>query len=269
MSAIDNLFDSLRKNGRKALMPFVAAGDPDLDFTASLLETMVENGAALCELGIPYSDPIADGPVIQSSYTRALENRVRLDDIFDMLRPLAPRLSAPVVTMASSSIVYRRGPARYVADAKTAGAAGTIVPDLPHEEAAELAAICRESNFSLIQLVTPNTPRDRAVEIARSTSGFIYYVSVAGVTGGRREISPAIVENLRWLRGQTDLPICVGFGISTPDQARLLAPSADGLIVGSAIVRRASESLVKGRKTALDDGGRYVGGLAAALSEPV
>ncbi|MGW8258058.1 MAG: tryptophan synthase subunit alpha, partial [Thermoguttaceae bacterium] len=143
MSSIDQLFVQLRAAGRKALMPFVTAGDPDLDFTAAVIRELAARGASLCEVGIPYSDPIADGPVIQASYTRALAKKIKLADIFQALGRLTPDLSAPLVTMVSYAIVYRHGLEKYVADAKAAGLCGVIVPDLPVEESAPLAEICR------------------------------------------------------------------------------------------------------------------------------
>lgn len=266
MSAIDAVFSQLRSTGRKALMPFVTAGDPDLEFTAAVIRELVARGSSLCELGIPYSDPIADGPVIQASYTRALDRHVRLAGIFDMLRGVTPGLPAPIVTMVSYAIVYRHGLEGYVAEAKAAGVAGLIVPDLPAEEAADLAAICRREDLSLIQLITPTTPRDRALRIAERTTGFIYYVSVTGITGERTELPPEIVDNVAWLRGQTSLPICIGFGISRPEHVRRLAPVADGLIVGSAIVRRIAEASVRPRDQVLAEIGDYVAGLLAALA---
>jgi tryptophan synthase alpha chain len=268
MSAIDDLFCQLRREGRKAFMPFVTAGDPDLDFTAAVLRQLVARGSSLCELGIPYSDPIADGPVIQESYTRALEGGVRLEGIFHMLRDTAPALGAPVVTMTSYSIIYRRGLNEYVAAAKKAGAAGAIVPDLPLDESAPMVEACRAADFSLIQLITPTTPRDRALQIAERTTGFIYYVSVAGITGERTELPPQIVDNVRWLHEQTPLPICIGFGISRPEHVRMLAPVADGLIVGSAIVRRIAQARQGDRQAVLEDIGDYVDELLAALPMP-
>jgi tryptophan synthase alpha chain len=266
VSAIDQLFAQLRADRRKAFMPFLTAGDPDLDFTADLLRRLVGCGSTLCELGIPYSDPIADGPVIQASYNRALERNVKLAAILEMLGRVTPTLGAPVVTMTSYSIIFRHGLAAYVADAKRAGAAGAIVPDLPVEEAGPLAEICRREDFSLIQLITPTTPRERALRIAAQTTGFIYYVSVTGITGERTELPPAIVDNVAWLRGQTPLPICIGFGISRPEHVRMLAPVADGLIVGSAIVRKVSDTQTKPREEVLADVERYAGELIAALA---
>jgi tryptophan synthase alpha chain len=266
MSAIDTLFKQLRSERRKALMPFITAGDPDLDFTAAMLRELSARGCSLCELGIPYSDPIADGPVIQASYTRALAKKIKLAAILEMTRRLTPTLKTPLVTMLSYAIVHRHGAERYVADAQAAGIAGAIVPDLPVEEAEPLARICRAADFSLIQLVTPTTPRQRALRIAESSSGFLYYVSVTGITGERGELPPELLENVNWLRLQTPLPICIGFGISGVEQVRQLAPVADGLIVGSAVVRRIAAAESKPRETVLADVGNFVGELLVALN---
>jgi tryptophan synthase alpha chain len=285
MSAIDTLFCQLRAAGRKALMPFVAAGDPDLEFTAEVIRRLAGRGCHLVELGIPYSDPVADGPVIQASFTRALERKIKLADILATVRRLTKQLPSPsgrgaggagkagepiqlpIVTMLSYSIVFRHGLEQYVADAKAAGIAGAIVPDLPVEEAGPLAEICRREDFSLIQLITPTTPRDRALRIAERTTGFIYYVSVTGITGERTALPPEIVDNVAWLRRQTPLPICIGFGISRPEHVRMLAPVADGLIVGSAIVRHIAEAATKPREQVLDDIGDYAAELLAAMAK--
>ena len=244
-------------------MPFVTAGDPDLEFTAAVLAELVARGSSLCELGIPYSDPIADGPVIQASYTRALARHVKLAQIFKMLSGVTPRVAAPIVTMVSYAIVHRHGLAQYVEDAQRAGAAGAIVPDLLVEEADAFAKICRAADFSLVQLVTPTTPRERALRIAESSTGFLYYVSITGITGEQTQLPQSLIDNVGWLRQQTPLPICIGFGISQPEHVRQLAPVADGLIVGSAIVRRIAEA--KPREKVLKNVGDYVASLIAAL----
>jgi tryptophan synthase alpha chain len=266
MSQIDDLFRRLKAEKRKAFMPFVTAGDPDLAFTADVLKELDCAGCPLCEVGIPYSDPIADGPVIQASYTRALDKKIKLRQIFDLLAGLKSSLRMPRVTMVSYAIIYRHGLGQYVADAQAAGVTGAIVPDLLVEEADELAAICRRADFSLIQLVTPTTPRERAVRIAHSSTGFLYYVSVTGITGERTQLPPELLENVGWLRTQTDLPICIGFGISQPEHVRLLAPVADGLIVGSAIVKRVAEAAARPRDAVLREVGAYVTSLMAALA---
>jgi tryptophan synthase alpha chain len=266
MSLVDGLFARLHSEGRKALMPFVTAGDPDLEFTAAVIRQLVARGASICEVGIPYSDPIADGPVIQASYTRALSQGAKLSAILETLGTVAPQVAAPLVTMVSYAIVFRHGLEMYSDELAERGVAGMIVPDLPVEESAQLAKVCRQRDLSLIQLVTPTTPRDRALRITETSSGFLYYVSVAGITGERTELPPELVERVAWLREQTPLPVCIGFGISEPRHVRLLAPVADGLIVGSAIVRRVAEAASKGRPQALDEVGDYIASLAAALS---
>ena len=194
-----------------------------------------------------------------------MEKKIKLSQILGMLGRVTPGLNAPLVTMVSYAIVYRHGLEQYVRDAKGAGVAGAIVPDLLVEEADELAAICRREDFSLIQLVTPTTPRERALRIAQSSSGFIYYVSVTGITGERTELPKDLVTNVSWLRSQTELPICIGFGISRPEHVKLLAPVSDGLIVGSAIVRRFAEAGVKPRATVLQEIGDYASSLIDAL----
>jgi tryptophan synthase alpha chain len=221
----------------------------------------------VCEVGIPYSDPIADGPVIQASYTRALAHKIKLADILTLLGDVAPQLTAPLVTMVSYAIVYRYGLEKYADEVRKRGIAGLIVPDLPVEESAELARICQARELSLIQLVTPTTPRERAVRIAETSTGFLYYVSVAGITGERTALPPELIDNVGWLRTQTDLPICIGFGISRPEHVKLLASVADGLIVGSAIVRRIAEAAEKPRDEVLRGLGDFVATLLAALSE--
>ena len=244
MSAIDDLFARLKSEQRKALMPFITAGDPNIDASGMILDGLAAAGADLCEIGIPYSDPIADGPVIQASYQRALDHGFRLEDAFRLGGDKARSVGMPLVTMVSYAIIHRIGLQQYVNRAKAAGYSGAIVPDLLVEEADELAAICRAEDFSLIQLVTPTTPRERQVRIANSSSGFLYYVSVTGITGERNELPPDLMDSVQWLRSQTDLPICIGFGISGTETAAKLAPVADGLIVGSAIVRRIAQNPV-------------------------
>ena len=230
--------------------------------------SLSRRGAHLCEVGIPYSDPIADGPVIQASYTRALAHKIKLADILTTLGDVVPKVAAPLVTMVSYAIVYRHGLERYVADVQSRNLAGLIVPDLPVEESPQLAKICAAAGISLIQLVTPTTPRDRALRIAATSTGFLYYVSVAGITGERTQLPPELIDNVGWLRNQTDLPICIGFGISTPEHVKLLAPVADGLIVGSAIVRRVATAADKPLAEVLRDIGDYVTELLNALPKP-
>ena len=265
MSAIDTTFETLRSQGRKAFLPFITAGDPDLEFTGKVLKELVARGASLCELGIPYSDPIADGPVIQASYTRVLDQKQKLGQILEAATSWTAELSAPLVSMVSYSIIHRQGLENYVARAKAAGIAGAIVPDLLVEESAEFSALCQREDFSLIQLVTPTTPRDRALKICETSTGFLYFVSVTGITGERTELPPEVVDQVGWLKERTDLPICIGFGISQPEHVKMLAPVADGLIVGSAIVRKIAEVEEKGEAAVLAEIGDLVDELTAAM----
>lgn len=267
MNRIDRLFAKLRAGGRKALMPFLAAGDPDLNMTSALIREVLARGADMIELGIPYSDPIADGPVIAASYARALANGIKLPAIFDAVEGLRrdARIDAPIVTMVSYAIVHRHGVSQYLDRASACGVDGLIVPDLPVEEATELGRLASERNLSLIQLVTPTTPRERALKIVASTTGFLYYVSVAGLTGERREMPPELAANVAWLRSQTELPVCIGFGISGVDQVKQLAPLADGLIVGSALVRRLANAADRPRSEVIAEIGTFVAELSDAL----
>jgi tryptophan synthase alpha chain len=264
MSAIDELFQRTRAEGRKAFIPFVTAGDPDMDFTIDVLATLVERGADLCEVGIPYSDPIADGPVIQASYSRALDKKIKVEQIIAAIGKNRARLTAPMVTMVSYAIVHRHGIEKYVLNAKAAGISGAIIPDLLIEEAAGMAEVCKKHDFSLIQLITPTTPRDRALRIASTSTGFVYYVSVTGITGERTQLPPELLDSVGWLREQTKLPICIGFGINQPEHIKLLSPVVDGLIVGSGIVRRIAEASQRPRADVLKEIGEYAATLVKA-----
>lgn len=271
MNRIDALFHRLRSEGRRALMPFITAGDPDLATTAALITEIVARGAHMVEVGIPYSDPIADGPVISASYHRALTRGIKLERILQTLRTLRAESEtgavsvAPLVTMISYAIIHRAGVEHYLDLARSSGVDGLIVPDLPVEESARLLELATERGLKLIQLVTPTTPRDRALQIARTTTGFLYYVSIAGITGERTEIPPELAENVAWLRSQTELPICIGFGISTPEHIKRLAPVADGLIVGSALVRRLVDADNVPRTELVHDIGKFISEFAEAL----
>jgi tryptophan synthase alpha chain len=240
MTPVDALFARLRKEGRKAFMPFLTAGDPDLATTAALLPQAAAAGADLIELGFPFSDPIADGPVIQASYTRALNHGLKIDDIFDCIRRVAsaPGFSTPLVGMVSYSLIFRRGPEAFVAAARKAGLSGLIVPDLVADEADDFAAICRAAGCDLILLVTPTSTPERAAKIVGLCSGFVYCVSVVGITGERDKLPVELTQQLARLRTMTDLPLCVGFGVSRPDHVRHLRDIADGVIVGSALVKK-------------------------------
>jgi tryptophan synthase alpha chain len=260
MNPIDQLFARLKAAGKKAFMPFVTAGDPDLETTGKLVAECARRGASLIEVGFPYSDPIADGSVVQASYTRALDKSVTIDAIFAAMRK-RPAADVPLVAMVSYTLVHHRGLERFINDAKSAGFAGAIVPDLPVDEASELAALAKKHDFKLILLVTPTTPRERALQIAQLSTGFLYCVSVVGITGERATIPNELFDQLQWLRTQTSLPLCVGFGVSKPEHVRLLRDAADGVIVGSAIVRQLNSANV------VKNVGDLVASLASALDD--
>lgn len=260
MNPIDSLFQRLRSQRRKAFIPFLTAGDPDLTATA-LLASILGRYGDLLEIGFPYSDPIADGPVIQASYTRALDRGVRVEAILSAVRGFA-LADTPLVAMVSYSLIHRRGSEKFLDQAREAGFHGAIVPDLPFEESEALSRLAGQRDFKLIQLVTPTTPRDRALAIARRSSGFLYCVSVTGITGERDQLPPELLDQLAWLRRQTDLPLCVGFGISRPEHVRMLREVADGIIVGSAFVRH----LEKAGSESLEAISSAIGELARSLS---
>ena len=238
---IDEVFNQLRTAKRAAFMPFIVAGDPTLQATTALLTSLPARGASLIEVGFPYSDPIADGPTIQAAYTRALERGIRVRAIFESLRAIRSQLAAPLVAMVSYAIVYRHGLDRFIDQALQAGFSGAIVPDLPADEAEPFFERCCAAGLKLIQLITPTTPEHRIEGILARCSGFVYYVSVTGITGERSRLSERIGERIRQIKQHTALPVCVGFGVSSPQQVRELAEVADGVIVGSAIVRRIAE----------------------------
>jgi len=240
MNPIDALFRDLRAARRAAFMPFVTAGDPDIAFTRELLPIVAEAGADLIEVGFPFSDPIADGPVIQVSYTRALEKHLKLAEIFATLKEVTsqPGSKTPLVAMASYSLLFKKGPAAFIDTAKAAGLSGAVVPDLPVEEAEELSKLSADRDFKLILLVTPTTSPGRAEKVVKACGGFVYVVSVVGITGARDRLPVGLRELLARLRTMTDLPLCVGFGVSKPEHVRELKEIADGVIVGSALVKQ-------------------------------
>jgi tryptophan synthase alpha chain len=235
-------------------MPFITAGDPNIDTTLAVIRQLGASGVDLIEVGFPYSDPIADGPVIQASYTRALNKGLHVNDIFDGVASLPTDELPPLVAMVSYAFVDR---------AVEAGFAGFIIPDLPAEEAEETGELVRARGADLVQLVSPLTPQDRAKKILSAASGFVYCISVAGTTGVREQLPEELHEQLRWLRTQTDVPLAVGFGISGPDQVEPLRDVADGVIIGSAIVRQ-FEKLSDGTAS-LEDVLKQIGSFASEI----
>ncbi len=231
MSSISEAF------GRgKAFIPFITCGDPDLATTEEAVKAAVANGAALVELGIPFSDPTAEGPVIQSASARALAGGVTTDKIFAFTEKLRREVSVPLTYMTYANVVFSYGTERFLSRCRDVGVEGLILPDVPYEEKEEFAPACREYGVDLISLIAP-TSADRAAMIARDAAGYIYVVSSLGVTGVRGEITTDLAPMIATIRENTDVPCAIGFGISTPEQARRMASLADGVIVGSAIVK--------------------------------
>lgn len=225
----------------KAFIPFLTCGDPDLETTAALVRAMVEAGADLIELGIPFSDPTAEGPVIQGANLRALTGGVTTDQIFQLVADLRRDVTIPLVFMTYANVVYSYGAERFVKNAADAGIDGLILPDVPLEEKEEFAPICRQYGLELISMIAP-TSQERVERIAKQAEGFLYCVSSLGVTGVREAITTdvgALIQQVR--QANPDIPCAIGFGISTPQQAANMAQYADGVIVGSAIVKRIAE----------------------------
>jgi len=244
MNRVDAAFRRLRREGRKAFMPFIAAGDPNLDVTAAVLRTLQDRGAAdLVELGVPFSDPIADGPTIQASYQRALAAGVTPQAVLDTVGRLrAGGLNLPICLMVSYSLVYRPGVPAFVERAAAVGIDGLIVPDLPVDESGPLAEILSSADMAHILLVAPTTPPARRKTILSHATGFVYCVSVTGITGERDAFPPGFEEYVRGVKKAAKVPVCVGFGISRPEHVAAVAQLADGAIVGSAISHRVADN---------------------------
>jgi tryptophan synthase alpha chain len=274
-----------------AFMPFITAGDPDLATTQKLINTLAAQQVDLIEIGFPYSDPIADGPVIQASYTRALGKHLHVNEIFAAVREVtagktgrqrdketerssaaksSPSLSVspspplpPLVAMVAYAIIFRMGSEAFVRGARDAGFAGLIVPDLPADEAQDLARLTSAQGLDLVQLIAPTTTEARTKRILETAAGFIYCISVAGTTGVRDQLPDELKQQLKWLKTQTDLPLAVGFGISRPEQVDELRGLADGVIVGSAIVKHVAAIAEQG--VAVETALGHVSKLAAGM----
>lgn len=245
----------------KAFIPFITCGDPDLDTTKEVVRSMVKNGADLIELGIPFSDPTAEGPVIQEANLRALKGGVTTDKIFDMVRELRTDVTVPMVFMTYANVVFSYDADKFIRTCAEIGIDGLILPDLPFEEKGEFDEICKKYGVDLISLIAP-TSENRIAMIAREATGFIYIVSSLGVTGVRSEINTDITSLVKLVRENTSVPCAVGFGISTPEQAAKMASISDGAIVGSAIIKLIAQY----GKEAAGPVGEYVKSMKEALS---
>lgn len=255
MSKIRNAFT----NG-KAFIAFITCGDPDLETTAAVVRSAVENGADLIELGIPFSDPTAEGPVIQGANLRALSGGVTTDKVFSLVKELRRDVSVPMVFMTYSNVVFSYGAERFISNCHEIGIDGLILPDLPFEEKDEFQPLCKQYGVDLISLIAP-TSENRIAMIAKEAEGFIYVVSSLGVTGMRSEIKTDLASIIKVIRENTEVPCAIGFGISTPEQAKKMADLSDGAIVGSAIIKL----LEKHGKSASEYVGEYVKSMKDAI----
>ena len=244
----------------KAFIAFITCGDPDLETTAAVVRSAVENGADLIELGIPFSDPTAEGPVIQGANLRALSGGVTTDKVFSLVRELRRDVSVPMVFMTYANVVFSYGAERFISTCNEIGIDGLILPDLPFEEKDEFQPVCKQYDVDLISLIAP-TSENRIAMIAKEAEGFIYVVSSLGVTGMRSEIKTDLASIIKVIRENTDTPCAIGFGISTPEQAKKMAGLSDGAIVGSAIVRL----LEKHGRNAPEYVGEYVKSMMDAI----
>ena len=243
MNRIEKKFQELRQQNRRAFMPYLCAGDPTPELTSKLLLTLEAAGADMIELGVPFSDPIADGPTVQRASERALKHRISLQQIIELVKTLRQQTDIPIALMSYYNPIFKMGESSFCKAAKEAGVDGVIVPDLPPEEAQPLLDIAPQYNFATVFLVAPTSQKERMKKIASVSTGFIYCVSLTGVTGVRTKLSDEIAPMIKELRRHTDKPISVGFGVSTPEQTRQVAKVADGVIVGSAIVNVIEESM--------------------------
>jgi len=242
MISVSARFEELRAKGQPALIPFITAGDPSLETTAKALRVLDQNGADMIELGVPYSDPLADGPVIQAAATRALQNGTTLEKVLDIVRAVAPELRSPIILFTYYNPILNLGVENFLQIIYEAGVRGLVVPDLPLEESHVLLEPAQKAGIEVILLVAPTSPPDRVAAIAAKSQGFIYVVSATGVTGVRTEVAKGVKTMIEQLRVITDKPIAVGFGISQPEHAKQVIDwNADGAIVGSAIVRKLAE----------------------------
>lgn len=265
MSRITQRFASLREKGEKALIIYLTAGDPNLEVTRELILALDEAGVDCLEVGCPFSDPTADGPTIQAASQRALRNGTTLAGILEMIASVREVSEVPICLFGYYNPILSYGPGRFAARARKAGVDGILVVDLPPEEAEELRCHTDPLGLDFISLIAPTTGLERAKRIAEHATGFLYYISVTGVTGTKRPQIEEVARELAGLRELTDLPIVVGFGISTPEQAREIAPYADGIVVGSAIVKMIGE--LTGKGDLIDQVAQYARQMKMSLAE--
>ncbi|MBT9168227.1 MAG: Tryptophan synthase alpha chain [Syntrophomonadaceae bacterium] len=238
MNKLEKRMSEMKSAGKKALIAYLTAGDPSLSVSAKLLNALAENGADVIELGVPFSDPLADGPVLQASAARALAAGTTLDDVFLLANGFCKKFSTPVVLLAYYNSIYRKGVEQFCREAAEAGVSAIVVPDLPYEEAGQLDLAAASTGLINIRFLAPTTTENRMITICKSSAGFIYCVTVTGVTGGCSLLDPGMLTLLANARKYTEVPLALGFGISTPKQAAAAAAAADAVIVGTALVRQ-------------------------------
>jgi len=244
MSRIKNTFKRLKKKNKTALIPYLMAGDPDLAATKMLILELEKAGSDIIELGAPFSDPLADGPTIQKAALRSLKNHTSIADVLGLVADVRRTSSIPLILMTYYNLIFKYGEERFVADAAAAGLDGLILPDLPPEEAGTLMSLAKKAGLDTIFLLAPTSTDDRIKLVAKVSQGFVYYVSLTGVTGARTGLQQSIAESLQKIKAITNKPVAVGFGISTPEQAAQVAHwGADGVIVGSALVKVIEENI--------------------------
>lgn len=265
MSRISAIFKRLKRKDEKALIPYIMAGDPDMELTEELVLEMERSGGDIIELGIPFTDPLADGPVIQKAHYRALKNKVTLKDVLNLVRRVRGKTEIPLVLMTYYNPVFKYGDGSFIKDAVASGVDGVIIPDLPDEEAKDFVKVSKREGLDTIFLLAPTSTPERIRMITRDSRGFIYYVSITGITGARIEEMDSIKGSLRKIREFTDKPVAVGFGISTAEEARKISEWADGIIVGSAIVRVIEENL--GSPSIVNKVGEFVKRLSEGIKE--
>lgn len=241
MNPIDKTFQRLKEKRRSALIPFIMAGVPDLETTEALLYTMAESGADMIEIGVPFSDPIADGPVLQAASQRALKNGIHLKEIFGLSQRLK-EIDVPILLMTYFNPVLQHGLKPFAERCKESAIDGVIIPDLPPEEASDWIREARSADLDTVFLTSPTSPPERIRCVSEASRRFVYHVSVTGVTGSRRELPEGLEDDVRRIKEQSRKPVAVGFGISTSEQAKKVSRFADGVIVGSALVRIMDES---------------------------
>lgn len=267
MNKIEQVFQNLKKENKKALIPYVSCGDPNLEFTEELIPVLEKNGADIIELGIPYSDPLADGPTIQRASSRALSSGMTLDKTFSLAAKLNSLVKAPLVLMTYYNPVFAVGIENFTAKAQASGVSGLIVPDLPLEEAGALQEAAEKKGLTLTFLIAPTSTPERIQKAAEASQGFIYCVSIAGVTGARKIISQHLEGFITQARRQTKLPLAVGFGISSPQTAKEAAAYADGIIVGSALINIIERNINNGKyDRALEEASYFTAELKKAVS---